>query len=90
MFGDGWSIVCDSFVGMWHCLRILVLFVIWKLRCMYVFDQELSLVSIFIALRKYEVCHQLLAKGALFLNTSKNLAPGIYFISTLVCLRKWL
>lgn len=54
------------------------------------FDQELSLVPVFIALWKDEVCHQLLAKGELFINTSKCLAPVVCFISAFVILGKWL
>lgn len=50
------------------------------------FDQELSSVSAFIALWKYEVHHQLLAKGTLLIKDAKRLDPAVYsyFISASV------
>ena len=90
LLGDGYSLVHDPFVGLWHCLWIPALFVIQKLRFKYVFDQELSSMSDFIALWKDEVCQQLLAKGALLIKDAKRLVLALYFdfVSALVSLKK--
>jgi hypothetical protein len=43
------------FYGLWHCLRIVVLFVLWKLWCKLVFDHEPSSLSAFSSVWKDEV-----------------------------------
>jgi len=78
LFGDGYFVVRESLTGLWHCLQIFVLFMLWKLRCKYVFDQESSYVYAFFALWRDEVCHQLLAKGALLMKDAKKLDPIVY------------
>ena len=44
-FGDARSIIHDSLVGIWHCLRVPGLFVLWKLCCRYDFENKVSSVS---------------------------------------------
>jgi len=85
----GMVLVHDSFSGLWHCLQISVLFVLWKLRCKFVFDQEISSLSAFVSLCKNEVCHQLFAKGSLLIKDTKSLDPTEYsdFVAALVILR---
>lgn len=68
----------DSFVGLWHCLWFLILFVIWKLGFKNVFDAELSVVFVFIALWKDKVHHQLFSKGAWLIKATKSLALAVY------------
>nr|QHR92608.1 hypothetical protein Q903MT_gene6655 [Picea sitchensis] len=35
LFGDSRSLVHSSFSGIWHCMRISSLFVLWKIRCVF-------------------------------------------------------
>ena len=78
----------DPFLGLWHCLRIYLLFAIWNLNCKYLFDQDSSSVFTFVALCRDEVRHQLLAKGALLIKDAQKFDPIVYFdfIYTLVSL----
>lgn len=78
----------DSFVGLPHCLWFPMLFVIWKLRCKNVFDPELSVVFVFIALWKDKVHHQLLAKGEWLIKAAKSLALVVYSEFIYASLRK--
>jgi hypothetical protein len=63
LLGDSRSVIQDSLAGIWHCLRISALFVLWKLHCKYVFDNEVSSLVAFCQLWREEVHMQLLAKG---------------------------
>ena len=38
LLSDGCAIICVAFYGLWHCLRIVVLFVLLELWCKLVFD----------------------------------------------------
>jgi hypothetical protein len=71
-------------------LQILALFVLWKIRCKYIFDHEVSLFSNFCSMWRDEVHHWLLAKGTMLIKDAQYLDPIEYFdfISTLVGLRK--
>ena len=50
LFGNGHFLVRDSFSGLWHCLQISILFVLWKHKSKRVFDQNISSVSAFVSL----------------------------------------
>lgn len=50
------------FMGFGNCSRIMVLFVLWKPRCKFVFDHEPSSLSPFSSVLKDEVHYQWLAK----------------------------
>jgi hypothetical protein len=80
----------DSLAGIWHCLRVSALYIIWKLCCKFVFYNEVSSQSIFCQLWQDEVRMQLLAKGALLIRDAKLLDPITYsdFIAALVSLQK--
>jgi hypothetical protein len=90
MSGDGHTPLQGAFLGLWHCLRIVVLFVLWKLRCKFVFEHEVLSLSAFSLIWKDEVCHQWLAKEALLIKDAQSLDHTKYSTSnsTLVALRK--
>jgi hypothetical protein len=82
--------VRDSFSSIWHCLQISVLFVLWKLRCKFALDQEISSLYAFVSLWKDEVRHQHLAESSMLIKYARSLDPTEYydFIAALVILRK--
>jgi hypothetical protein len=63
--GDGCTLVHDVFSRLWHCPRIVVLFVLWKLGCKFVFKHEVSSLSAFNSMCNDEIHHQLLEKETL-------------------------
>jgi hypothetical protein len=83
-------VIQDSLAGIWHCLRVSTLFVLWKLHCKYVFENEVSSLAAFCQLWRDEVHMQLLAKGALLIKDAKLLDHASYsdFIAVLVALRR--
>jgi hypothetical protein len=83
-------VVHFSLSGIWYCLRIFVLLVLWKLRCKYVFENEVSSLFAFCLLWREVVHMQLLVKGFFFMKDDKMLGSGAYsdFITVLVVLRK--
>jgi len=90
VFGDCCFEVRPAFAGIWHCLRILALFIFWKLRCKVVFDHKISSLYSFCSIGKDEVRHRVLAKGSLPIKDVQYLDLAAYsdFISALVSLRK--
>jgi hypothetical protein len=90
LFGDSSSLVCSLFIGIWHCMRILTLFVRWKIHCKHVFENEVSSLLAFCHMWRDEVCMQLLAKGFLLIKDVNQLEPHacLNFINALVALRK--
>jgi hypothetical protein len=63
LLGDSNSVIPSSLSGIWHCVRISSLFVLGKLRCKYIFENEVSSLSAFCPLWKEEISMQLLEKG---------------------------
>lgn len=90
MLGDSRSVILDSLVGIWHCLRVSSLYALWKLRCKYFFENEVSSQTTFFKLWQDEIRMQLLAKGALLIRDAKLLDQASYskIIIALVALRK--
>jgi hypothetical protein len=50
LFGDSRSVIQDSLAGIWHCLRVSALYILWKLHCKFVFDNEVSSQSTFLSI----------------------------------------
>jgi hypothetical protein len=75
--------------GIGHCLRIFSLYILQKIHCKFVFDNEVSSQTSFCQSWRDEVCMQLLAKGALLIRDVQLLDPTAYsdFIVVLVTLR---
>jgi hypothetical protein len=46
-FQDCCSLVRTAFSGIWQCLHILSLFILWKIKCKSIFDHEISSLSSF-------------------------------------------
>ena len=67
------SLVCTAFSGIWQCLWISALFILWKIRCKFVFYHEVSSLSAFCTMWLNEVCHQLLAKGTPMIKDAQSL-----------------
>lgn len=90
LLGDPRSMLQDSLASIWYCLRVVSLFLLCKLHCRYVFENEVNSVSAFYHIWGKEVCMKLLTKGALFVNDAKHLDPSSYFdfIIFLVAIRK--
>lgn len=90
VFGDGFFLVRSSLSRIWHCLHILVLFVLWKVKCRFVFESEPNSLFPFFSLWQDEICHQILAKGAMLIKDAQSLDPTTYsnFIPALVTLHK--
>lgn len=90
LFGDGHFLVHEAFSGLWHFLFITVLFLLWKLRCKFLSDQEIGSLFSFIFLWKDEVHHQLLEKRAKLFRDAHSFDPigYFYFIFSLVILKK--
>jgi hypothetical protein len=47
LLGNSEAVVHSSLSGIWHCLRKFSLFVLWKLWCKYIFENEVSSLSAF-------------------------------------------
>jgi hypothetical protein len=77
---DGRFLVHFSFFRIWPCLHISTLFVLQKIRCEFVFESEPSSFSAFCSLWQDEICHQLLAKGALLIKDANLLIPQLILI----------
>lgn len=92
LFSDGQSLVSKIVFRLWKYLQITVLVLLEKSGVSLCSASRLilCLLSDFSTLRKDEVCHQLVSKGALFIKATKSLDPFEYyaFISTLVSLWK--
>lgn len=71
LLGDCGSLVCYSFIGTWNCLRIYASFILWKIGCKFVFENEVSSFSAFCSMWCDEVCHQLLTKSALLIKDAQ-------------------
>jgi hypothetical protein len=82
--------VLAAFAGIWHCLRVNALFTIWKLRCKFIFADEVSSIHSFCCNWKEEVYMQLLAEGFLLIKDAKELDALAYsdFSFALLVLRK--
>jgi hypothetical protein len=90
LLGDSKPVIQDSLAGIWHCVRVLALFVLWKLHCKNVFENEVIFSVVFHQLWKEEVCMQLLAKGSFLIKDAKLSDYATYsdFIVVLVVSRK--
>lgn len=56
LLGDCNYLVHHSRQRVWHCMRLVALFIVWNIRCKYVFDNESSSMTSFSKLWKEEVC----------------------------------
>jgi hypothetical protein len=77
-------------LGFGSALESLLYCSLWKIRCKFVFEQEISSLSVFCAMWCDEVHHPLLAKGALLIKDVQALDSVGYsnFISALLVLWK--
>lgn len=84
------NLIRDSLVGILHFLRILTWFVLRKLYCKYVFENDVSSLVVFCQLWREEVHMQLQGKGFLLIKDAKLLDFGTYsnLIAILATLRK--
>lgn len=83
LLGDSRSVVLFHFSGICHGLQITSLFTIWKLRCKYVFFDEVSLVHSFCHSWRKELCMQLIKDAKEF-----NALAYFEFIAALVAVMK--
>ena len=87
--GDSTLLVFYSLCGVWHYLILAFLFIIWKIRCNYVLENETTLEPEFRNPWKEEVHMQLVAKGSQLIKNAKSFDPIPYseFIVILLSLR---
>lgn len=78
LLGDSGSVVYSSLSSIWHCLISSALFVHWKLRCKYVFENEVISLSAFCLLWREEIHMQLLAKCFLLIKDAQLLGFGAH------------